>query len=117
MVKEVILKLTTKLWIGLGILAVLAPLGLLIPGYFKSGGAWGEWGTGEIQKLVGYIPEKLAKLSGLWEAPLPDYSVKGLENKGVFGLSLAYILSAVMGIAVTAAAAVLIGKLLEKKDK
>ena len=37
------MKTTTKLWIVIGILAVLTPIGLVLPAYFKSGPAWGEW--------------------------------------------------------------------------
>jgi cobalt/nickel transport protein len=111
------MKITTKLWIGLGVLIVLSPLGLLIPAHFKAGAAWGEWGINEIKKLVGYVPQRLEKLAPLWNAPLPDYAFKGWEGKGLSHLSLAYIISAVAGIAVTVSATLLIGKLLARKGK
>ena len=111
------MKITTKLWIGLGVLIVLSPLGLLIPEHFKAGAAWGEWGIDEIKKLVGYVPKGLEKLAPLWNAPLPDYAFKGSEGKGLSHLSLAYIISAVVGIAVTVGASLLVGKLLAKKVK
>ena len=57
------MKITTKFWIGLGVLAVLSPLGLLLPEHFKAGSAWGEWGIDEIQRLAGYVPVGLEKLS------------------------------------------------------
>ncbi|MDD5354906.1 MAG: cobalamin biosynthesis protein, partial [bacterium] len=63
------MKLAAKLWIGIVVLIVLSPLGLLLPEHFKAGNAWGEWGVDEMRKLVGYIPRGLAKLSGLWQAP------------------------------------------------
>ena len=110
------MKITTKLWIGLGVLILLSPVGLLLPEHFKTGAAWGEWGIDEIKRLVGYVPKGLEKLAPLWNAPLPDYAFKGWEGKGLSHLSLAYIISAVVGIAATVGASLLVGKLLAKKD-
>ena len=39
------MRTTSKLWLGVIILAFLSPLGLLLPEYFKAGDAWGEWGA------------------------------------------------------------------------
>ena len=111
------MKITTKLWIGLGVLILLSPLGLLLPEHFKAGVAWGEWGTNEIKKLVGYVPKGLEKLAPLWSAPLSDYAFKGWEEKGLSHLSLAYIISAIAGMALTVGAALLIGGLLARKGK
>ena len=108
------MKITSKLWIGIAVLIVLSPLGLILPEHFKAGAAWGEWGADEIQALVGYVPNGLAKLSTLWTAPIPDYAFNGWEEKGLSHLSFAYIISAVVGIAVCAALAWLIGKTLAK---
>jgi hypothetical protein len=112
------MKTTTKLWIGIVILILLTPLGLFLPEHFKAGTAWGEWGADSIKELMGYIPRGFEKISSLWNAPLADYSVKGLENKGMEGASLAYILSAIVGIAVTVFLMFLIGKALTRtKDR
>lgn len=108
------MKITTKLWIGMAVLAVLSPLGLILPEYFKAGSAWGEWGADEIQALVGYIPNGLAKLSTLWKAPIPDYAFKGWEEKSLPHLSFAYIISAIAGIAVCAVLVWFVGKTLVK---
>jgi hypothetical protein len=51
----------------------------------------------------------------MWKAPIPDYAFKGWEEKGSSHLSLAYIVSAVVGIAITAAIVLIIGKVLTKK--
>ncbi len=110
------MKTTTKFWIGLGVLVILSPLGLLLPEKFKAGSAWGEWGVEEVQELVGYIPAGLGKLSSLWNAPLPDYAFKGWEEKPLFNLSLAYIFSAVAGILLCVGAAFALGKILSKKE-
>lgn len=109
------MKTTTKLWIGIGILILLSPLGLILPEHFKAGDAWGEWGTDTFKELVGYIPQGLKKLSSLWSAPLPDYAFRGWEEKGLPHLSLAYIVSAVVGIAITVIAVLLIGRMLAKR--
>lgn len=106
------MKTTTKLWLGILILALISPIGLLLPEYFKAGDAWGEWGADSFKAMVGYVPNGLEKLSGLWVAPLPDYAFAGWEEKGLSHLSIACVFSAVLGIAVTVLAATLIGKLL-----
>lgn len=107
------MKTTTKFWIGIGILAVLSPLGLYLPYTFGAGTAWGEWSANEIHGLVGYVPKGLQKLSSLWNAPLPAY---GLGSPGLKHLSLAYVLSAILGIGVCVGVAFLLGKLLSQKE-
>jgi cobalt/nickel transport system permease protein len=81
------------LWVGLAVLIVASPLGLLAPGT-----AWGEWGTDELSKMgLSAIPSGLEKLSALWGAPLADYDLPALGNA-----NLGYILSAIVGIGITA---------------
>lgn len=110
------MKVTSKLWIGVIILAVLSPLGLLLPEYFKAGDAWGEWGSDGLQELVGYVPKGLEKLSSLWNAPVPDYAFKGWEESGLGSLSFAYIASALIGIIVCVVILSFLGRLLARKD-
>ncbi|MBP7836142.1 MAG: cobalamin biosynthesis protein [Candidatus Omnitrophica bacterium] len=109
------MKLVTKLWIGLGILIILSPLGLFLPEHFKAGSAWGEWGIDEIGKLAGYVPKGLEKLASLWNAPIPDYAFRGWEDKGLGHLSLAYIVSAGLGIIIVAIVTIFIARILIKK--
>ncbi len=97
------LSLYKKLLIVLGVLAVLSPLGLI-----ASGDAWGEWSKDTIAKMMGYIPHGLAKFSDLWNAPLADYSVKGMND--VVG----YIISAVVGSILVMVFMYILGKLLSK---
>jgi hypothetical protein len=110
------MKLIAKFWIGLGVLIILSPLGLLLPEHFKAGSAWGEWGADEMQTLVGYIPQGLEKLSSLWSAPIPDYAFKGWAGKSIISLSFAYIFSAVLGILLCVGAVLVLGKFLSKKE-
>ena len=109
------MKLITKLWLGISVLIILSPLGLILPERFKAGSAWGEWGAKDLRILVGYVPKGLEKISSLWNAPIPDYAFKGWEEKGLPHLSFAYILSAVAGVLITVLAVLLIGKVLVKK--
>lgn len=103
-----------KLWIGIGILLLLSPLGIILPGIFKSGGAWGEWGPEGLEKITGYIPQELKKLSGLWKAPIPGYEFSGW--KGLFKSSVAYIISGVIGVGLVVLVSILIGKFLARKN-
>lgn len=81
------------LWIGLGVLVVASPLGLLAPGT-----AWGEWGTHELTKMgFNTLPGGLERLSRLWGAPMAGYDLPALGN-----VSLGYLLSAALGIIVVA---------------
>jgi len=81
------------LWIGLGVLMVATPLGLLAPGT-----AWGEWSSHELaNRGLGFVPQGLAKLENLWGAPLAGYHLPVLGNT-----NLGYLLSAVVGIALVA---------------
>ena len=78
------------LWVGVAVLVVASPLGLLAPGT-----AWGEWGVEELTKLgLASIPAGLEKLSTLWGAPLADYDLPALGNA-----NMGYLLSALLGIA------------------
>ena len=71
-----------KMLLGLVVLALLSPVGVILPDMFKAGSAWGEWGPDEIGKMVGYVPQGMKNLADLWQAPMPDYSFKGWEEKG-----------------------------------
>lgn len=111
------MKTVTKLGIGLGILAALSPIGLFLPDKLKAGAAWGEWSSDEIDGLIGYVPGGLEKLSSLWKSVMPDYAFKGWDGKGLGHLSIAYIVSALVGIALCIGCAWLLGKLLARKEK
>ncbi|NEG97011.1 cobalt transporter CbiM [Bifidobacterium sp. SMB2] len=82
--------LKTPVWIGLGALTVISPIGLL-----ATGTAYGEWGAEEFKAATGlaYVPDRIAN-GFSWNALLPDYSMQGLPDWA------GYILCAVIGIAV-----------------
>ncbi len=95
------MKNITKLGIGLAVLGILAPIGLL-----ASGDAWGEWGNDAFTTMVGFIPKGLARFSNLWSAPFADYTVSGT------GDYIGYILSAFGGMLLVMLATWGAGKLL-----
>jgi cobalt/nickel transport protein len=109
--------LTGKLWIGIGVLILLSPLGLIVPDHFNAGSAWGEWGLDEIQKMNGYVPKGFQRVSDLWKAPFADYAFQRWEGQDLFQRSFAYIISAVSGISIIAGVAFLIGKVLAKEHE
>ena len=89
-------KFQKKLWMGIGILALLSPIGIILPEKFKAGDAWGEWGTHELSRMgLKAIPSGLENLSTLWGAPLSGYNLPVLGNT-----NLGYVLSALTGIVI-----------------
>jgi hypothetical protein len=102
-----------KLWIGLIIMALLSPLGILLPEKFNAGDAWGEWGTDTLEKLLGYVPEGLKKLTDLWKAPIADYNL-GSESSPLIIQVLSYVVSGILGIAIVGGVIYLISRLLVK---
>lgn len=103
-------KIVKNLAIYLVALIVLTPLGLLAVGE-----TFGEWGPEEVKEKLGFVPQGLEKLSGLWSAPMPDYAFTGGESSESMTLSAAaYILSAVIGIVVCGGLLYLVGKKVAK---
>jgi hypothetical protein len=85
--------------IGLLILVLLTPAGVILPRLFHSGEAWGEWPSAKVKKEIGYIPSGMKKNSGIWKAPVIDYSI-GKENDSLISVSVYYILSGFIGIGI-----------------
>ncbi len=106
----------TRLWIGLIALVLLSPLGLILPAEFGARSAWGEWSADEMQSLVGYVPRGMEQLSTIWHAPMPDYAMRGQEHASLHSLSVSYILSGLMGMALVVLLSVLIGRVLAKRE-
>jgi hypothetical protein len=103
-------RLLRNLLIGLALLIILVPIGLLAVGT-----AYGEWGAEELKGLVGFIPAGLASVSSLWSAPIPDYALPSLGH-AFLDLSLAYWLSAVIGVILSAGVVILIGRVLTRNN-
>ena len=76
-------------WVVLAVLIFLTPLGLLAPGT-----AWGEWGSNQLNRMgLGFVPQGIKQLEGLWGAPLAGYKFASLGNA-----NLGYIISAAVGV-------------------
>jgi cobalt/nickel transport system permease protein len=106
---------TRRLWIILLVLAVLAPLGLWLPARLGAGGAWGEWSPEDLDQRVGFVPRGLARIADLWKAPAPDYAPPGWEERSLAHQSAAYLLSALVGLSITAALIYALGRWLARR--
>ena len=109
-------KTQKKLWASLFIMALLSPLGIILPALFRSGGAWGEWSADTLEKLIGYVPEGLKKYGEIWKAPVPDYNLGGEESSMTIQV-ISYIGSGIIGIAVVVFVIYLISKFLKKNEQ
>ena len=92
------------LWVGLGLVALLTPIGLL-----ASGTAWGEWGGEDLQEMLGFVPQGLERLGSIWRAPIPDYSFPGI------GPVPGYIASALVAVGAFALISFLVLRLSRRK--
>jgi cobalt/nickel transport system permease protein len=95
------------LWVGLGILILLSPLGLL-----ADGTAWGEWSSEQVGGMVGFVPVGMARLGGAWTALLPDYAPPFIRQPMV-----GYVVAALVGSGVIVALTWLIGVALVRRRR
>lgn len=110
------MKVIRRLWLGILILVILSPLGLILPELFKAQEAWGEWGKDRLKELVGFVPLGMERLADIWSAPFADYTFKGWQQ-GIWRSSFSYIFSGLVGVLSTSLFAFLIGKFLVQKNK
>lgn len=104
-----------KIWLGIGVLVLLSPLGVILPALFKAEGAWGEWGLSKIENVAGFVPAGMKRIGKIWKAPLADYGLPGW-SEGLTRLSVGYIISAIIGVAFTIGIMYLLTKLLVRKN-
>lgn len=105
-----------KLWIGTALLVLLSPFGLIIPALFGAGGAWGEWGPEEIEKLAGFLPDGMKKVAERRSSPLSEYALP-VQGPGLAGRSIGYLAAAMIGVGLTAGAGWIVARLLAGKEK
>jgi len=78
-------------------IAVIAPLGLIAPGF-----AYGEGSTEDVQAAFGYIPQGLKDLSTVFSAPLGGYNLPlpffSDANAELWHAALGYEITAIIGI-------------------
>ena len=107
-----------RLWLGLALLMLLTPVGIL-----TAGKAWSEWSptefavagspaqvatAGNIPK--GTIPNGMQRLATLWTAPFPGYA-PGFVKSTTFG----YLLSAMFAVGFLLALSLLVQRYLERR--
>jgi hypothetical protein len=100
---------SNKFFIGLALLAVLTPIGLL-----AQGTAYGEWGSDELKENLGYVPTGIEQAEIMWSAPFPDYTLPGLGDD-FMNSSAGYIFSAAAGSALIYVSVVALTKFLAVK--
>ena len=108
------------LWLSLGALLILTPLGIL-----ATGSAWGEWVARDFsdsaarQEIAATsfhqapplrAPEGLARLSQIWTAPFARYAPPYIRS-AAFG----YLLSAMFGAGLIVLACLILGRLFGRK--
>jgi cobalt/nickel transport system permease protein len=91
------------LWVGLCLLLLATPLGIL-----AAGSAWGEWSASDLgdsqsraqiasqslnHALPSQVPAGLTRLSSVWTSPFPDYAPAFVKSA-----SFGYLLSAMFGV-------------------
>jgi len=104
-----------KIIIGIIVLIILCPIGLILPEAFKAGDAWGEWSTEKIKEELGYVPQGMTKNESLWSAPIPDYSLNP-EDESLVKQSVYYILSAIIGVGVVLVITFSLSKIAKKEE-
>ena len=106
-------KLQKKILVILLLLCLLTPVGILLPAFFNTGDAWGEWSAQTVKDLVGYIPPGLAKYSNVWKAPLTDYKIN-IADKSMVHQSGYYIVCGIIGATVTFIVMLIVTRLIVK---
>ena len=93
------------------LVAVIAPLGLIAPGF-----AYGEGGTKDVQAAFGYIPKGLQGLSGIFSAPLSGYQIPlpffSGANGALWHAAVGYQLAGIIGILLVGGGVLLLARLL-----
>ena len=97
--------------IGIILLLVFAPLGLL-----ATGTAWGEWSPEDIQDEVGFLPEGMESLAGLWTGILPDYAFPGQAESGFWASVPGYLVSGLFGLLMIGGASWLVLRLISRRN-
>ncbi len=92
-------------------LAVIAPLGLIAPGF-----AYGEGGTKDVQAAFGYVPKGLQEISGIFSAPLAKYNLPvpffSDASAPMWHAGIGYEISGILGILAVGAVVYAIARLL-----
>jgi hypothetical protein len=105
-----------KLSLGLLALALLTPLGLVLPRVFHAEGTWGEWGPEHLRKTLGYVPERLGRSAHVWHAPAAGYSFSK-DGACLASQLFFYIIAGLAGITIIALAVVLLARIVRTNER
>jgi cobalt ECF transporter T component CbiQ len=93
--------------------AILAPLGLIAPGF-----AYGEGSVKDVQQAFGYVPSGLHQLGSVFSAPLAGYSIPlpflGGANAALWQEAVGYELAGIVGILLLGGTTYILGRLLAR---
>ena len=91
--------------------AILAPLGLVAPGF-----AYGEGTTGDVQAAFGYVPHGLQAMADIFSAPLAGYNVPlpffADARAGLWQQALGYEIAGLVGILLVVGGVYLVGRIM-----
>jgi cobalt/nickel transport system permease protein len=94
--------------------AVIAPLGLIAPGF-----AYGEGSTEDVQAAFGYIPKGLQDLSSVFSAPLGGYNVPlpffSDANAELWHAAVGYQITGILGILLSGGIVMLLARLIRAR--
>ena len=91
-------------------LAVVAPLGLIAPGF-----AYAEGSTEDVANAFGYVPKGLQDLAGVFSAPLSGYDIPFLQGDSLLRAAIGYEVAGIIGILLCGVVAIGIGNLLQRR--
>jgi len=109
-------RLQKKILVILLALCLITPIGILLPMFFNAGDAWGEWSAQTVKALIGYVPDGLARYSGVWTAPIADYTLNNAD-RSVVHQSGFYIVASIIGATLTFFVMLIISRLIIKNEK
>jgi cobalt/nickel transport system permease protein len=97
-------------------LAVIAPLGLIAPGF-----AYGEGSTADVEAAFGYIPRGLQDLSSVFSAPLGGYNIPlpffSDANAALWHAAVGYEITGIIGMLLCGGAVTLIARLVGGRSR
>ena len=97
-------------------LAVVAPIGLIAPGF-----AYGEGSTADVKAAFGYVPGGLRDLSGVFAAPMSGYNLPlpffDGANAPLWHAGIGYEIAGIIGIMAVGGVTYLIARLLRRGDE
>jgi cobalt/nickel transport protein len=101
-----------KLLYFFAVLVIWTPVGLITPGV-----AYGEWSSDSLPG-IGYSPQGLARLGGLWQAPFAGYQLPWVSGSASLSEQApGYIFSGVMGMLLIFGATWLLGRWLARREQ